>query len=272
MFIATCAVVGIALATIVAPIEIAARTLRLNIFPPAGNTLLFRFAAGITAHYCSIGSVSVTHVHAPIRQQLRVRVIHRQQIVAGRAIIGDADGRLGVMTPIVTTEATRVIVMAQVIWMCSPRDLHERKNVLTANQKIALDNRQAVASLQAINGRFQQSRLAGSWRGHQIDNQQSLRFKQRGSPRRLDMALGSPITDEEVVREFRDFCVARSKTCRRIYERKFFYLFTCEYCFSHYVTAAFLILTRFQLLYPGWRGLPDCGILPGMAGKLLYGS
>jgi hypothetical protein len=62
------------------------------------------------------------------------------------------------------------------------------------------------------------------------------------------------ITHEEVVREFRDFCVARSKTCRLIYERKFFYLFTCEYCFSHYVAAAFLILTRFKLLYPGWRG------------------
>jgi hypothetical protein len=57
-----------------------------------------------------------------------------------------------------------------------------------------------------------------------------------------------------VVRGFRDFCVAGSKTCRRIYERKFFYLFTCEYCFSHYIVAAFLILTRFKLLYPDWRG------------------
>jgi len=39
-----------------------------------------------------------------------------------------------------------------------------------------------------------------------------------------------------------------------VYQRKFFYLFTCEYCFSHYVAAFFLILTRFQLLYAGWRG------------------
>jgi hypothetical protein len=62
------------------------------------------------------------------------------------------------------------------------------------------------------------------------------------------------ITHEEVVREFRDYCVAESKVCRRIYERKFFYLFTCEYCFSHYVTAGFLIITRFRLLYPDWRG------------------
>jgi hypothetical protein len=36
--------------------------------------------------------------------------------------------------------------------------------------------------------------------------------------------------------------------------RKFFYLFTCEYCFSHYVAAGFLVITRFTLLYDGWRG------------------
>jgi hypothetical protein len=62
------------------------------------------------------------------------------------------------------------------------------------------------------------------------------------------------ITHEEVVREFRDVCLGKSTTCRRIYERKFFYLFSCEYCFSHYVTAVFLVITRFKLLYPDWRG------------------
>jgi hypothetical protein len=62
------------------------------------------------------------------------------------------------------------------------------------------------------------------------------------------------ITHEEVFRELRDYCVRESKTCRRTYQRKFFYLFTCEYCFSHYVTIAFLIVTRFKLLYPDWRG------------------
>jgi hypothetical protein len=36
--------------------------------------------------------------------------------------------------------------------------------------------------------------------------------------------------------------------------RKFFYLFTCEYCFSFYVTALMLVITRYQLLYIGWRG------------------
>lgn len=62
------------------------------------------------------------------------------------------------------------------------------------------------------------------------------------------------ITHEEVVREFRDACLAKSATCRRVYERKFFYLFTCEYCLSHYVTVVFLLITRFKLLFPDWRG------------------
>ncbi len=62
------------------------------------------------------------------------------------------------------------------------------------------------------------------------------------------------VTHEEVFREPREFCVERSKSCRRWYERKFFYLFTCEYCFSHYVTAAFLVITQFKLVYEDWRG------------------
>jgi hypothetical protein len=59
---------------------------------------------------------------------------------------------------------------------------------------------------------------------------------------------------EEVFRELREFCESRSKTCRTLMQRKAFYLFTCEYCFSHYVTLAFLILTRFRLLIDDWRG------------------
>ena len=62
------------------------------------------------------------------------------------------------------------------------------------------------------------------------------------------------VTHEEVFREPREYCVDRSKECRRWYQRKFFYLFTCEFCFSHYVAAFFLFLTRFKLLFPDWRG------------------
>jgi hypothetical protein len=62
------------------------------------------------------------------------------------------------------------------------------------------------------------------------------------------------VTHEEVFREPREFCQRRSRDCRRWWGRKFFYLFTCEYCFSHYVTAFFLAVTRFRLLYEDWRG------------------
>jgi len=62
------------------------------------------------------------------------------------------------------------------------------------------------------------------------------------------------VTHEEIFREPRDYCIAKSTTCRSIFERKLFYLFTCEYCFSHYVTAAFLVLTRYKLMFDDWRG------------------
>jgi hypothetical protein len=62
------------------------------------------------------------------------------------------------------------------------------------------------------------------------------------------------VTHEEVFREPREFCQKCSQSCRNLAARKFFYLFTCEYCFSHYVTALFLVITRFQLLLDGWRG------------------
>ncbi len=62
------------------------------------------------------------------------------------------------------------------------------------------------------------------------------------------------VTHEEVFREPRDWCKRKSEACNRLVQRKFFYLFTCEYCFSHYVTLLFLWITRFQLIYTGWRG------------------
>ena len=62
------------------------------------------------------------------------------------------------------------------------------------------------------------------------------------------------VTREEIFKEPREFCVEKSKFSKTILERKFFYLFTCEYCFSHYVTLFFLFITKFQLLYQDWRG------------------
>ena len=62
------------------------------------------------------------------------------------------------------------------------------------------------------------------------------------------------ITHEEVFREPREFCVRCSKENRFLLVRKFFYLFTCEYCFSHYVTIGMLLITDYQLLYSNWKG------------------
>lgn len=62
------------------------------------------------------------------------------------------------------------------------------------------------------------------------------------------------VTREEIFSELRNYCIQKSKFCKSILQRKFFYLFTCEYCFSHYVTLFFLFITKFQLLYEDWRG------------------
>ena len=62
------------------------------------------------------------------------------------------------------------------------------------------------------------------------------------------------VTHEEVFREPREYCLKRHNTAKTIAERKFFYLFTCEYCFSHYVTIAMLIITNYKLLINDWRG------------------
>jgi hypothetical protein len=67
-------------------------------------------------------------------------------------------------------------------------------------------------------------------------------------------AIAWTITHEELFREFHEYCVDRSQNSAALPIRKFFYLFTCEYCFSHYVAAAVLLVTRFTLGFDDWRG------------------
>ena len=62
------------------------------------------------------------------------------------------------------------------------------------------------------------------------------------------------VTHEEVFREPREICIDKSINSKTLIKRKFFYLFTCEYCFSHYIVLIFLFITKYQLLYEGWRG------------------
>ena len=62
------------------------------------------------------------------------------------------------------------------------------------------------------------------------------------------------VTHEEIFKEPREWCTKCSVNARTILIRKAFYLFTCEYCFSHYVTIFFIILCDYKLLINDWRG------------------
>jgi hypothetical protein len=62
------------------------------------------------------------------------------------------------------------------------------------------------------------------------------------------------VTHEEVLAEVREWFGRRSRHARHLYARKFLYLFTCEYCFSHYVAAAAVVISDFRMLVPGWPG------------------
>ena len=62
------------------------------------------------------------------------------------------------------------------------------------------------------------------------------------------------VTQEEIFKELRIYCNEGYKNSTSIYKKKFFYLLTCEYCFSHYVTLFFLFLTNFRLLIDNWEG------------------
>ena len=62
------------------------------------------------------------------------------------------------------------------------------------------------------------------------------------------------VTHEEVFAEVHDWCVRKSRKGSSLIVRKFFYLFTCEYCFSHYVALAIVGITGYRLLLPDWRG------------------
>ena len=62
------------------------------------------------------------------------------------------------------------------------------------------------------------------------------------------------VTQEEIFKEWRDFCQEKSEKAKNILVRKFFYVWTCEYCFSHWVTIVILIVTGFRVLIDDWRG------------------
>ncbi len=68
------------------------------------------------------------------------------------------------------------------------------------------------------------------------------------------------VTHEEVFKEPREFCARASRKSNYFFLRKLFYMLTCEYCFSHYVTILILLITKFYFLYADWRGYVLAGL------------
>jgi hypothetical protein len=62
------------------------------------------------------------------------------------------------------------------------------------------------------------------------------------------------VTQETIFEEWREVAKNRSEKASNILVRKFFYVWTCEYCFSHWVTIVVLLVSQFRLLIDDWRG------------------
>jgi hypothetical protein len=73
----------------------------------------------------------------------------------------------------------------------------------------------------------------------------------------LSLAVASiawTVTQEEIFAEPRRYCAKSSEDASNLFARKFFYVFTCEYCFSHWVTLFILFLTGYRFIYDDFRG------------------
>ena len=76
------------------------------------------------------------------------------------------------------------------------------------------------------------------------------------------------VTQEKIFEEPRNFAKRKSESSRNILIRKFCYVWTCEYCFSHWVTVLVLLVTGFKLLFEDWRGyLVAFFLLPWIANQ-----
>lgn len=62
------------------------------------------------------------------------------------------------------------------------------------------------------------------------------------------------VTHEEIFKAPREYCIRKSRDEKKVLTSRFFYVFTCEYCFSHYIALLIAALSAFRLLLPGWRG------------------
>ena len=61
------------------------------------------------------------------------------------------------------------------------------------------------------------------------------------------------VTHEEIFSEIHVYCANKCKNSKQLLVRKLFYLMTCEYCFSHFITIGMLALSGYKLLLDDWR-------------------
>ena len=78
------------------------------------------------------------------------------------------------------------------------------------------------------------------------------------------------ITHEEVFREAREYCERCSKECASMLQRKFFYVFTCEYCLSHWVALFFVLLTGLPAAARRFARRSGRSLRAGLGGESLY--
>ena len=62
------------------------------------------------------------------------------------------------------------------------------------------------------------------------------------------------LTNEELFRQTKEYCIRKSHDSKSFVARKFFYMLSCEYCLSHYITLLILVITGYKLLMNDWRG------------------
>jgi hypothetical protein len=78
------------------------------------------------------------------------------------------------------------------------------------------------------------------------------------------------VTQEKIFAEPREFAKRKSENSPSLFIRKFCYVWTCEYCFSHWVTFLLLLLTGFKLLIDDWRGYVIAFfVIPWLANQLM---
>src|SRR5215510_2101312 len=83
-------------------------------------------------------------------------------------------------------------------------------------------------------------------------------------------AITWTVTHEEVFEEPRSYCLLQSQSSRRLLQRKFFFVFTCEYCFRPLCDLFLPMAHSLQAAVRRLARLPHRRLRPGLGGKPIY--